>query len=112
MKRFLFALSIASSLFAASPASAQTSFTNHEFSAVDSVTIRWNGELTITGVLLGDASASTHGYNIPSDSRATAMAQSCVRLATIAMERPGAYRLEIVAFNGTAHTCQLSRVTP
>jgi hypothetical protein len=112
MKPFLFALSIASSLFVASPASAQTSSGNHVFSAVDSVTIRWDGQLTITGVLLGEASASTHGYNVASDSRATAMAQSCLRLATIAMEKPGAFRLQIAVSSGIAHTCQLSRVTP
>lgn len=113
MKRFLLPLSIASSLFATSPGSAQTTPTD-QFTAVDSVSVQ-SSQITINGVLLGEAAASTHHYALESISNpamTAALAQCCVRLATIAMEKPGAYQFQVAVQSYGYPTCQLSRVTP
>lgn len=116
MKRSAMALCAAAALLASLAANAQVTSTATLYSAVDAVTLQYY-KLTITGVIQGEAKASTQTFVIGTssgrDAVEAATLQTCVRLATIAMEKPGAYLFQV-----TPHTtiveagCTLSRVTP
>lgn len=115
MKRFALALSTAAALLGAPSARAQTTATTTIYSAVDAVAVQYN-RLTITGVVRGEAVASTRTFALTSNSRDPidgAILQSCARLAALAMEKPGAYYFQVTPYlSSYTNGCALSRVTP
>jgi hypothetical protein len=115
MRRFpLLAALAALSLALAGDAAAQTASVKLVFVAVDAVTI-YPGTLVVKGILEGQETPveksltyyrSYEGYVEALD--------ACHRSALVAMERPGAYRLELTPAStaGGFPFCTLARVTP
>lgn len=120
MKRFPMALCATAVLLASPAARGQTTEAPTVYTAVDAVALQYN-RLTITGVVQGAAAASKRTFIInPSNTRDVvdaATLQTCVHLASIAMEKPGAYLFQVaptgVYLNSNNYGgCTLSRVTP
>lgn len=115
MKRIVMAVGLAATLAGlglAREARAQTVTWNYTLVTVDAVSVT-SGRLYVTGIPEGGAtpidaelpfSSTTSGYDVLS---------ACQRVALMAMERPGQYKL--LLSRGTSYGypyCRLVRVTP
>jgi hypothetical protein len=117
MNRFLCFAAAALGLFAAPAAQAQSTYDSKTvYSAVDDVTLI-DGQLTITGVVQGQSGPSTQDYFARFDGCDDAIwiarQQNCLRLATLAMAKPGAFLFSIGYTDGfPILICSLSRAVP
>jgi hypothetical protein len=117
MKRLPAALAVLASLLAA-PAARPQAFTYvTTFRAVDAIEVD-HTSLRMTGVVEGEAEATTHEFDFAFTNYATThpyeQRQSCERLALAAMAKPGAYLL-VVSYRSTTPShpsCTLKRATP
>jgi hypothetical protein len=112
MRRFPGLAAAALALVLAADAFAQST-TKYVFVAVDAVSVR-PGRVTITGILEGESAPVERyaDFSISSTANGDAL-QACHRAALLALEKPGAYRLEIVLPYGyPPATCNLARVKP
>lgn len=108
MRRFPGIAAAALALLVAAAASAQ-SYPKYVFVAVDAVSVQ-PGSVKVTGILEGQGEPGTVSAYFSTSSAGYADAlQACHRAALLAMEKPGAYRLELVTASGWA-TCTLLRV--
>lgn len=128
MNRLLLCATVAVALFAAHAARAQVYAPDvtKVFTAVDRVYLEFGRSLVVTGVLQGNAAASTETFTFPggvsdsSNQYYLFALQDCVRLGTVAMAKPGAYHFEVgLAINGWGGStwydlsgCALSRAVP
>jgi hypothetical protein len=111
MRRFPGIAAAALALLVAAAASAQSYYPKYVFVAVDAVSVQ-PGSVKVTGILEGQSEPGT--VNAPFSTSTAGYAdalQACHRAALLAMEKPGAYRLELVTASGWA-TCTLLRVDP
>lgn len=118
MNRFLCCAAAALGLFAAPTVQAQSTYDSKTvYSAVDDVTFT-DGQLTITGVVQGQSAPSTQDYLASQysgndDAIWIARLQNCLRLATLAMAKPGAFLFSIGYTDGfPILICSLSRAVP
>ncbi len=111
MKRFAFAAALAAVL-AGIPAEirAQTVTWNYTFVTVDAVSARGN-YLYVTGILESEAAPVERYVTFPTTTSPYDMQASCQRMALLAMERPGQYKLQL-ALNASYPACRLVRVNP
>lgn len=111
MKRIVMALAVALSLPLG--ARAQNVTWDHTFVTVDAVSAG-GYRLYVTGIREGEATPVTAELTFSSSAAAAYdMLASCQRMATLAMERPGLYKLQL--WRGTSYSspyCRLVRVTP
>jgi hypothetical protein len=117
MRRFsLLAAVAALALVLQGRASAQTTTpTKYVFAAVDAVSMSLQySRLTVKGILEGEQAPVERSVSFSSStSLAVAVIQSCERFALLAMEKPGAYRLELLPGSYNQYpTCTLVRVNP
>jgi hypothetical protein len=93
-------------------ATAQTTPTIYTFSTVDEVQT-YAYILKVTGILQGEASATTLTFNFPNYTSASAADQlaSCERKALLAMAKPGQYLLKL-DYYGSTPRCALTRANP
>jgi uncharacterized membrane protein YtjA (UPF0391 family) len=80
--------------------------------AVDTVTVSFT-DLYVSGVVEGEAQASE--WLVSFGSSGASALDACLRLATAAMAKPGAYRLELSArYDGATSSpvCRLARAQP
>lgn len=93
-------------------ASAQTGPATYVFTTVDSVENGAGVQLVVTGILQGDAAATTHTLYFYTADRSAAV-QSCEKMALLVMAKPGQYTLTFTNYtNATLQKCALGRVGP
>lgn len=110
MRRFPGMVAVACALLFAAGASAQTTQSKYVFVAVDAVSAQ-SMRLTVTGILEGQ-SEPVERYVSFYSAYASAF-EACHRAALLAVEKPGAYRLELLRDSGTYYAgCTLVRVNP
>lgn len=115
MKRLLLCAVAVIGMFASLPARAQSA-EEVVYSAVDKVSVVID-QLTITGVVQGQTTATTADYNFNwygEKGVDMAAAQNCLRLATMAIVKPGAFLFTIGRTQspfGWRPSCALSRAS-
>ncbi len=120
MNRFLFcAAAVVGSLAAPSAQAQSTNLSKTVYTAVDEVTVH-DGQITITGVVQGQSAASSQDFyaslNSSADSAVwTARQQNCLKLATLAMAKPGTFLFSIGYTSSSGYgtlICSLARAVP
>ena len=114
MRRFLGMVAVTLALLFAAEASAQTTWLRYLFVAVDAVSVQ-PGYVTITGILDGeDEPREVIAYFSSSSAGYGDALQACHRAALLALEKPGAYRLELSGLYAptSVSVCKLLRVNP
>lgn len=112
MHRYLF-VAAAFIGFLVAPAAWAQSAEKYVYSAIDEVSVTGNS-LIITGVILGQPAPSSQEYFVPdfSSTSGAGALQNCMRLATLAMVKPGAFLFSIVVEGWNYPVCTLSRSKP
>ena len=105
---------LALALIIAAPAVAHAAGLPFSFSTVDEVSRDPNG-VVITGIREGQSSQTTYSvpnsYYSANQSYESMTGETCYRLATLAMDRPGRYTFTVVE-QSTYVTCKLKRNNP
>jgi hypothetical protein len=93
------------------PAEAQTF--RSSFVAVDAVETGYQ-RLTITGIVIGEASPTTREFyfSATSPSQFEVQLASCVRLALLALNKPGQFVFQVEYVSSGSPKCKLARATP
>lgn len=112
---FLYAAALIGMIMApVEPAAQAQTAAKEAYSAVDEVSVAVDS-ITITGVVLGQSAPTTRTYRASDYNGAgTAGAlQNCVRLAMMAMAKPGAYLFAVAYSDSFSRypACRLSRTT-
>ncbi len=112
MRRFLFGTAAALALASAAVARAQTSPpTSWVFATVDAVQVYFT-QMTITGILQGEASPVDKILYFSSSS-SSAQADACREFALLAMAKPGQYLLRVSNNASSGYpSCKLIRSAP
>jgi hypothetical protein len=120
MRRFSVLAAVAAfALVLQGRASAQTTpppNTTYAFVTVDAVSFELRfSRLNVTGILEGEQAPVKRSISFASSAPlAPAGLEACSRFAALAMEKPGAYRLELLvpSYSQEYPTCTLVRVNP
>lgn len=99
--------------FLVAPAARAQSVEKHVYSAIDEVSVTGNS-LIITGVILGQPAPSGQEFYVPDSGSTSGVGalQNCMKLATLAMVKPGAFLFSIVVDGWSFPVCTLSRAKP
>jgi hypothetical protein len=116
MRRKLIAGMAVVAFLVSQPAEAQTG--HWSYITVDAVEVNWN-RLAITGVLNGQASATTETIHFSGTGAGNGpefefQIQSCLRLALLALNKPGQFVFEVdrPPVAGSLPKCKLTRTGP
>jgi hypothetical protein len=116
MRRELTLFMAAVAFLVVTPAKAQT-VRSYIYVTVDAVEWDSTRSLTITGILNGQASQTTETvffsfFSGSSNDAQYFKVETCVRMALLAMNKPGQFVFELVDRGGGSVKCKLTRATP
>lgn len=110
MKRSTLGLALLLALGAPLAAPGQTATATFVYTTVDAVERHGPYVLNVTGILQGDAAATTKQYYLSTSGPDSI--QACEKTALLALAKPGQYTWTVNVYSSTSATCTLARATP
>jgi hypothetical protein len=117
MNRYAFALLVGALALAPVAPRAQTTVTVYTFATVDAISLQVGssavvGKLVVRGILQGEAAPVDRSFTFYASSDPSGVVlETCARMATLAMEKPGQYAFQVDDLPGYTNypRCKLSR---